>query len=774
MNKLKRIYPICMFLFCNILCVIAQEFKGLITDIRKRPVAFATVVLQTVPDSSFVSGAVSDTSGVFTLKANLDKDKDYTIKISSVGYKTILLKVDSFDLGTVVMEEVSVILEGLLVTATRPTYRMDSEGLTAKIEHSILSRLGTANDVLSQLPFVKGENGKYTVFGRGTPLIYLNNRLLRDNDELKQLKSSDIRDVKIILNPGAQYDASIGAVIRITTTKSVGEGLSGSLYTFIRQRRHLGHYEYLELNYRKDKLDLFGKISYDKTAYEQNQKDETILNLDNKYITEDDKKMKAGFHSWAATIGANYAFLPTHLIGWRYIYSRSPRGNWDFSGKTLHFINEENDNNYTSTNLTGRENHRHYLNTYYHNELKNKTTIHFEGDFLKGRSATGQSSDYKNLVNNEAILVKSNSETDYSLYAGKLVIEKPLAGGRINFGSESSYIDNKQSYEMLNKNISEDLPSNKDKSEQFLIAAFASVDYTWTNFSLSAGLRYEHIDFKYYYNNELSKIQSRIYNNWFPSLTFSYKTDYINMTLGYKTIVYRPNYYNLRSSITYNSPYDYEGGNPSLRPMFINKLSYTFGWKDLQMEVSYNWLKDNLLFIVEQFKDKPITLFTMINLPYSERLDAYASYSPTIKFWKPTFAVGFYKQNLHLKNRSYNEPYYTYRWNNTIRLPKEFQLALNMEGNLRGNSDVSIYKPAFRTDVKLSKNFYDNRLSVVLNASDIFAADLERWSMNTDIIHYNKWNDGDNRGFSLQLTYRFNSSKTKYKGQGATNEINRL
>lgn len=652
---------------------------------------------------------------------------------------------------------------------------MESDGLTTRIENSVLSRLGTANDVLSQLPFVKGENGKYTIFGRGTPLIYLNNRLLWDNDELKQLKSSDIKDVKIILYPGSQYDASVGSVIRITTIKLVGEGLSGSLYTFIRKQRHFDHYEYLDLNYRKNKLDLFCKISYDKTVYEQNQKDETILNLNKKYITQNDKKMKANSHSWATTIGTNYSFLPTHLIGLRYMYFCSPAGNWDFRGKTIHFINDENDDNYMSINLTDRKTHRHYLNTYYHNELKNNTTIHFESDLIKGGSTSEQSSDYKNLVNNEDMLVKSNSETDYSLYAGKLVIEKPLASGKINIGGESSYTDNNQIYEMLNNKVSEDLPSNKDKSRQFLIAAFSAIDYTWTKFSLSAGLRYEHIDFKYYYNNEFSKEQSRIYNNWFPSLSFSYKTDYISMALGHKTIVRRPNYNNLRSSITYNSPYNYEGGNPSLKPMFTNKLSYTFGWKDLQLEVSCNWIKDDLLFIAEQFKDKPVSLFTMINLPYSERLDAYVSYSPTIKAWKPVFAVGFDKQNLHFKNHAYNKLYYSYTWNNMIRLPKDFQLALNIRGNLQGNSDISIYKPAFRTDIKLSKNFYDNKLSVVLNATDIFATDLERWSMNAGTVYFDKWNDRDSRGLNLQLTYRFNTSKTKYKGEGTSNsEINRL
>ena len=246
------------------------------------------------------------------------------------------------------------------------------------------------------------------------------------------------------------------------------------------------------------------------------------------------------------------------------------------------------------------------------------------------------------------------------------------------------------------------------------------------------------------------------------------------MALGYKTIVRRPNYFNLRSSITYNSPYNYEGGNPLLRPMYTNKLSYTLGWKSLQLEVSYNWIRDNLLFVAEQFQDKPISLFTMVNLPYSERLDTYVSYTPTIKFWKPTFAVGFYKQNLSLGGITYNNPHYLYVWNNIFQLPKDFLLTLNMRGNLQGNSDVSIYKPTFRTDIRLNKHFYDDKLSIVLSATDIFATDLERWSMSTGAVYYNKWNDNDNRGVSLQLTYKFNSSRTKYKGQGASNEINRL
>ncbi len=46
--------------------------SGRLVDERQEPLAFANVVLLSLPDSAFVSGAVSDSAGVFTLQATAD------------------------------------------------------------------------------------------------------------------------------------------------------------------------------------------------------------------------------------------------------------------------------------------------------------------------------------------------------------------------------------------------------------------------------------------------------------------------------------------------------------------------------------------------------------------------------------------------------------------------------------------------------------------------------------------------------------------------------
>ena len=47
---------------------------------------------------------------------------------------------------------------------------------------------------------------------------------MRDGAELERLKSSDIKSVEVITNPGAKYNAAVKAVVKIRTKKVQGDG----------------------------------------------------------------------------------------------------------------------------------------------------------------------------------------------------------------------------------------------------------------------------------------------------------------------------------------------------------------------------------------------------------------------------------------------------------------------------------------------------------------------------------------------------------------------
>lgn len=754
--------------------------KGTVTDTKSTSIPFANIVLQSKTDSLLFSGVTTDMDGRFVLNFNGDM-QDFLLRVSYIGYTTKYVPIDKLDLGVIQLNEKTQELGDVVVSAARPVYKMGTEGMQVNVQHTLLSKLGTANDILSQLPFVKNQNNKYTIFGRGTPLIYINNRLLRNNDELKQLNSGDIKEVKVVLNPGAQYSASVGAVIHITTLKPIGEGLGGSLYGKVLQGRKFSHYESVNLNYRKKKLDLFGDIGFTGKSTQQHQVDNTLLTVEKQYKIDDRNLMSAKTKIWNSSLGMNYSFSPTHLVGIRYKLYQMPDNRWSTYGESSQFIdgiNEDNDklNDKRNSSLT-----QHLFNFYYYKEFSPKTSLRVESDYLSGHSTNTQNLSEESIDKNigsqaDAIVnVNSRSNSNSSYWGGKTVFETALLMGKIALGGEMSYSRNKQNYQRQGNDPNQDQKMSDNLSKQKMAAGFLSFTRSWNDFSLRAGLRYEYIDFKYYNGKKLSEEQSRTYRKLFPDLSFSYEHESINMSLTSSTLVQRPHYYYLRSDVAYNGPYVYEGGNPSLVPTYTHKLSYLFGWKSLQLELTYKWIKDNMLLVGGQYGNQPLILFTTVNLPNSNELDAALFYSPTLGCWHPAFGIEMCKQYIQYKGRSYNKPTFSYSFNNLFELPKAIRLTLNMSGSTSGETELSLAKPAFRADIRLSRLFLNDKLNVVLGANDLFATDRERWSMISGNVYSYKRNDGDNRCVFLQLTYTFNPSHSKYKGEGVNHsELNRF
>lgn len=78
-------------------------------------------------------------------------------------------------------------------------------------------------------------------------------------------------------------------------------------------------------------------------------------------------------------------------------------------------------------------------------------------------------------------------------------------------------------------------------------------------------------------------------------------------------------------------------------------------------------------------------------------------------------------------------------------------------------------------DMGIRKSFFKNTLDVNVQATDIFATQRDKSIMYGDIMVYNKWNYQDSRQVRLMVTYRFNASRSKYKGTGAaSDEMRRL
>lgn len=172
-----------------------RHLTGRLVDESNNPVAFANIALLSPTDSILLGGGVSNENGDFVIPY---ERPTVLARISFVGYKTIYRLCSSEHIGTIRMQTEAYTIKGVVVKGDIPQYKMTTGGLTVDIQNSLLRDVGTADDVLSMLPQVQGEDGNFTVFAKGTPEIYINNKKVQNTQELKQLKSTDIRSVDII------------------------------------------------------------------------------------------------------------------------------------------------------------------------------------------------------------------------------------------------------------------------------------------------------------------------------------------------------------------------------------------------------------------------------------------------------------------------------------------------------------------------------------------------------------------------------------------------
>ena len=110
-----------------------------------------------------------------------------------------------------------------------------------------------------------------------------------------------------------------------------------------------------------------------------------------------------------------------------------------------------------------------------------------------------------------------------------------------------------------------------------------------------------------------------------------------------------------------------------------------------------------------------------------------------------------------------------------LTLPKDYVVFINMWGRSRGHDEIIYNDTNFRTDIRISKKFFQNKLNVGVAFNDIFGSSRQKWDAQAGDVHFYKWNGNDSRGIYVQAAYTFNAARSKYRGEGAAKEeLNRL
>ncbi|MBQ0073559.1 MAG: hypothetical protein KBT34_05155 [Prevotella sp.] len=226
---------------------------------------FVNVVLLAAQDSTLIQGTTTDELGKFNI---VTSEVNGILKISSVGYETVYVNLSDYREGnTISMVEDAQMLNEVTVKSQLPKTKLTGNSMVTSIQGSVLEKSGTAKEMLAKVPGMTLRSDELEVIGKGTPVFYINGRKVNDKDELKRMRSEDIKEVEVITNPGAQYDAAVSAVVRIKTLRRQGIGFGFDFDVTNSNDLAYGNDDpsaNLNLRYRHNKVDFFAGINYSK------------------------------------------------------------------------------------------------------------------------------------------------------------------------------------------------------------------------------------------------------------------------------------------------------------------------------------------------------------------------------------------------------------------------------------------------------------------------------------------------------------------------------
>ena len=771
-QQLIGFYPIKMTQMDHVLIVectqkAPSKMIGRIVDTHHRPVDFANVALLNVRDSSFITGGVTNENGQFVIPCEARKA---IVKVSCVGYHTAYHAYDTGKIGTITLKEETMNLQKVVVKGHRKTFEMTHEGLVTQVKGTPLSEAGTANDVLAQVPSVYGGDGKYSVYGKGDALIYVNGRKLTDNTELERISSKDIASVVLDNNPGAKYDATVKAIIMVKTIKKQGDGLSGGWTSMFRQGHSLSLSEGGNLNWRKGGLDVFGSLYYDLTQRYQHQIDnKTIWKNDDIWQMHSDigifPKSKA---SVSSMIGFNYAFNEHHSIGIKYNTSFLPNStaNW-LTSQTITQNGEEQESIYYDQKWNRRCAPAHFLNTYYKGEI-GKWSITFDNDLVARQDKAIQNIIEKSSISGES-KVNSINKADNLMFASKLVFSHPIGKGAIEAGGEFIFTNRKETYD----NEEQIIASTDDHIKESKYAGFLSYNISIGKMGLDAGLRYEHTLSDYYDQGVWIAEQSRKYDKLFPNIGVFFPIGKAKLTLDYTMKTRRPSYHELSSNMQYDDAFTYEKGNPLLQPEIIHDFTMSGIYRWIYFGMSYQYVNDAIVSSIDlqPGEGKPLNIFTNVNRSHLNKYTAVLSLSPKFGIWSPRLSMTLMGQDFKMmhegKTLEMTNPLLLASLYNSFSLSKGYILSCDFSGNTYGDITIATLKPSWQMNIGVVKKL--NHWTFQLQATDLFrTARNSMYTYGTSML-LNKWNYSDSQAVKLTISYRFNTTNSKYKGTGAGN-----
>ena len=769
--QLIEFYPIKMTqLENNIMVECTQKttlrYKGRIIDESGNAAEYANITLLSPIDSTIVGHGVSNENGSFVIPCNSQK---VLARITYVGYKTVNRIYNNTEMGIIKLQPKAMIIKGVVVKGDRPQYKMSPGGVEVAVEHTLLSKMANTFDVLNLLPRVSVKEQNITVFGKGTPIVYINNKRVNDNNEIVNITPDNIKSISVITSPGAEYDAEVESVIRIKTKERRANGFSLRADAYGKYNKWMSDYELISARYQTKKFEIANSLWTMGTHDGEDNNLITDIYLPDKHYYNDQLiHLDTNNRFLSEKLSADYSLNDSNSIGGSYRYYGMLKGRTNSVSRQDVLLNGMAHGSIDQNEVMKPSLSLHQADVYYVGKVGH-VGVDFNATYyaVKNRRNDEGFESSKELGNQE---VHSSNRQNSDMWAGKLVVNIPLWKGNMSVGTEMSKTDSHGTF----LNEEQLVPSTKTDIHERNIAGFAQYGLVLNKWTVGLGVRYENIVRDYLSDGVKQDDVSRKYNNFFPNLSVSWNKGNWNWQLNVNEKIHRPSYRQLGNFMQFDNRFLYEGGNPTLQPEKVFNVEAMMIYKWLNVSVGYKYLKDVMEWTKYIYPGKEFAYNTSLNFDHKQLLYASVYISPKFGIFRPTWGFNYNQQFFDTKkygaSKALSKPLLSCSLNNNFALSETMNAAIRLNASTTHADGFLMMKSDYSINLQFDKSFANRTWIIYLSANDIFKTAKERWTMyglgagtTKDCYNYT-------RNISLQVTYNFNAKRSKYKGTGAGNE----
>lgn len=737
MNKTTR--ALLLFFITLSLQSFSQIVEGKLTS-NGAPVEFANILLYNQSDSSFVLGAMSDSTGRFSFSTPSSETK-YYLDIQMIGLKPFKSEpfTGSKNFGNIpLIRDENQKLDEVTISIQKPMFEKTGRGMIVNVETSPVLKSGSTQDVLGKIPgIVVNTDGSLTLKGRSNVRIFMDGKptFMSIEDLTKLLENTpadEIEKIEVFETPPAKFEAAGNAgIINIVRKKGKGLGFKGSLGGNTGYGNFHKFSPWAYLNYRSKKINTYGSGWYynSKSDYVGTGNMRMIINDEESFFYKKGQRI-SGSIGGGSRAGIDYFLSDKNTIGYLgMIYSGEATGEEpsfvDVTGPAednYDYIDANEDFKY------GWYGQTHNLN--FKRQIKDSESLNIDIDFI----ARGNYSE-TSAINNYSIkgtaltpyYFEQESQTDVLIGVSKLDYEKTiLKDWALETGMKASWVNTKNNFKAFTGTGASDAIEDLNQSNDFdytesIYSAYGILAKKWKGkWSVDLALRIEHTDARGV--SPTTDINfNRAYTSLFPNFSLSYTIPKkYNLSASATRRIQRPAYHQLNPFTSQSNQFNYNEGNPFLNPQYTDQINITWGIKDaFYFTLSGAQTLGLMTHVIEQEDSLERQTHSVQNLDDFYNYSLNATIPIKIKKWwsinlNGTLYNNKLKSNADFGTFSYELTSFNLQMQQFITLPKQWKFELSGFYNHDSYWNIYFVDPHYQLDLGLSKKIKNWRLTFAL------------------------------------------------------------